>query len=170
MFDFERAKPLIAEHFFKVLRTSEKTEDIQSFITRYLNWINSYCQQDGGFIGFDPSLPVPHHLVFRAQALLIVPFSNSKPSYVPPHTSVFPLYPFRVVLQKDNAPCEDSLTFLTLYLEIMDIRLVGLYRMKMHQQAKITAHLKETFPDIEVYGSNSFSYFKQRVLNKRMVR
>lgn len=161
MFDFERLKVIVAEHYFKVFRLYNKPEQMGFFIRRWCELIHTYSKSHG-FISFDPTVPVLNKLVPGAKAIILVPFPNTSINYLPHRTSVFPYYPFKVKKEIKDETCQIGLEFFHLYLELTGIRIVCIYNMR-YQEDKIASELQEIYPDIELYGRGAYSSFTRKV-------
>lgn len=161
MFDFERFKVIVAEHYFKVFQLYNKPEQMGFFIRRWCELIHTYSKSKG-FISFDPTVPVLSKLVPGAKAILMVPFPNTRINYLPRRTSVFPYYPFKVKKEIKDETCQIGLEFFHLYLELTGIRIVCIYDMR-YQEDKIASELQDTYPDIELYGRGAYSSFRSKV-------
>lgn len=161
MFDFHRLKARICEYYFKKFRLYNSIDSTKFFIQRWLDVLHSYTKLNN-FVGFNPTLPVLLHIAPQARAVLIVPTFDKLPNYKVPHfVTIFPVYPYRIVLQHTNIYCDQGLEFLILYLELTGIKLVGLY--KIFQEEKYTHELQKKFPDIDIYGTHSYSSFIRQV-------
>lgn len=161
MFDFERQKQLVAEHYFKIFRSYKKPNEMKYFIQRWLAIIKTYCDEKG-FITFDPDPPVFQRLVPRANAVAVVYNTIAmEKCFVPPQVSVIPYFPYRVILEHDTKQCSEQLEFLKLYLELTDIRLVGFHGL-FFNEVRVISELQKQLPHLEIYGSKSFENFKRR--------
>lgn len=161
MFDFERLQVIIAEHFFKVFRSYNKPEQMSFFIRRWCELIHTYSKMNG-FLSFDPTVPVLSRLVPQAKAIILVPFPNTSISYIPPHTSIFPYYPFKVKKEVTDETCQIGLEFFHLYLELTGIRIIYIHNMR-YQEDNIASELQDKYPNIELYGRGAYNCFRRKV-------
>jgi hypothetical protein len=161
MFDFERCKVLVMEHFFKALVPYKKPEETHFFIQRWLDILQSYTETKN-FVGFHPSLPILSRLVPKANAVLVTPTYYKKPHIGGGLVSIIPRYLYSVNLQHRNIYCDAGLEFLMLYLEMTGIKLVGFYKNVSYQEEEWIRQLREKFPDLKIYGSASITSFLRK--------
>lgn len=131
------------------------------FIKRWCELIHTYSKMNG-FLSFDPTVPVLSRLVPQAKAIILVPFPNTCINYIPPRTSVFPYYPFKVKKETRDETCQIGLEFLHLYLDLTGIRIIYIHDMR-YQEDKIASELQDKYPDIELYGKGAYSCFRRKV-------
>lgn len=159
----DRLQVQIAEHYFKLFRRYNKMDEIQFFIRRWIDVVQTYSKLPH-FVAFDPPVPVLTRLVSMANGVVLVPFNYSKVPKLPKFTSVFPYYPFRIKLEHTDESCKIGLEFFHLYLELTDIRFVCVYEL-WYQQDKITKELRERHPHIKIYTTASYKSFCAIMLN-----
>lgn len=156
MFDLERHKILIGEHFFKLFHSYRKPELAQKFIRRWLELLKVYSELPN-FVSFGDRAPVLKRLQPNARAVLIVPFENTIHYFHNPRVSVFPLYPFRVQLTHKGICCKEGLELLLIYLEMTGIRLIGFYDVVNYKK------IMESLPRATCYPPALFKYFCSKV-------
>lgn len=159
MFDYERLKISVAEHLFKILRMYKK-DDVHFFIQRWLDILRTYTDMEN-FVGFEPALPILPHLVPRAHAVLIVPTYNNHLPHIP-GLSIFPMFPYRIMLQHTNITCNNSMEFLMLYLELTGVDFIG-FTKRHYQEESWKSELRQRFPGLKIYGSRSYACFLRKV-------
>lgn len=156
MFDLERVKILIAEHFFKQFRKYNKPKLTDQFIRRWLQLLLIYSQIPN-FVSFHDKAPKLNRLYPKARAVLVVPFEDFKLPFFVPNVSVFPLYPFKTYLKHKSICCREGIELLQLYLEISDIKIVGFYKVMNYKSVIDT--LLEKDPSLHCYPPSLLTYF-----------
>lgn len=169
MFDLERHKTVIGEHFFKALHHFGKPEGTEAFVRNWLELLSLYSNMDR-FLSFEPKIPVIQRLVPRAVAVLVVAFENTVTPHLGDGVSVFPLYPFLVRLDYRNFCCREGFDMLVRYLELSEIQLVAVHRSIANPE-KWIRELKSKIPKLQVYGPRSvFTFVKVARLRRRRDR
>lgn len=151
------SRRLVHEFFIKTLRFYPHS--IQEFIDYYMHMLESLASLPN-FVCFEPRQPVLRGLVPRARAVLFTFFEN--PRLYSRHVAVLALHPFRFRLSHTLRCCNQGFDLLKLFLRLSGIRTVGFHR-SFRDSESFSKKLKEEFPDIKVYGSQSYDAFRRVV-------
>lgn len=156
MFEIERHKSFITDHYFRLLRDYGKPDLLRQFIERWIDLLVMYSSKSH-FSCFDPPVPILNRIVSKAKSVLVVPFGNTPVPHLP-RCTIFPLYPFRIHTSHHVECSRDGLEMLQLYLKLTNVRIVGFYKFKNDH---ILAELRKMFPHITVYNASLFSSFRK---------
>lgn len=158
MLDLHRIRAVVAEKFFKIFHTYDKPDLSKSFTKRWMELLYLYSKVEN-FQSFHCKIPCLDKLVPNAKSVLVVQFEDSKAPALD-GVSVFPLYPFRVLLKHKSICCKEGSELLCSYLKITGITVVGFYDVPHYK--KITAVLKRSNPSLQCYPPSLFKYFRTR--------
>ncbi|KAG8172722.1 hypothetical protein JTE90_003911 [Oedothorax gibbosus] len=143
MFDIERHRITIAEHFFRLFR--DKTSSTQVLYQKWISLLEMYSTMPR-FVSFDPRDPMLHRLVPNAIAMLIVPFQNTEAPFGLKQVSIFPLYMFRVNFTTHAECCKEGKEILQMYLQLSGIRRIGLFKVK---DISLIKDLLQAIPELQ---------------------